>query len=207
MPNKQNNLSPEEIAKLEQIRAARMAAIKQGIDNLKNGQHRALEQLGFLNTETTDLADLSEEDLAKTKALFAQAFGLAPEDPTKGLMENLGLLNRFTFRRSPQNRPWEIADVVREQLRHSPKFAGRELRDAELLPYVQAELLRQMARPGSQLTYDDGKGKNRKHLRPRGTPGGGAGGEARRHPGPKQSEWQKVLPAPAGAEADAGRCL
>ena len=159
MAGKQNNLSPEELARLEQIRAARMAAIKQGIDNLKNGQHRALEQLGFLNTETTDLADLSEEDLAKTKALFAQVFGQDPEDPSKGLLDNPALLSRFKFHRSPQNLPAELVKLVKAQLQASPKFAGREIPDAELLPYVQAELLRQMARPGSQLTYDDGKEK------------------------------------------------
>ena len=159
MAGKQNNLSPEELARLEQIRAARMAAIKQGIDNLKNGQHRALERLGFLNTETTDLADLSEEDLAKTKALFAQVFGQDPEDPSKGLLDNPALLSRFKFHRSPQNLPAELVKLVKAQLQASPKFAGREIRDAELLPYVQAELLRQMVRPGSQLTYDDGKEK------------------------------------------------
>ena len=160
MAGKQNNLSPEELARLEQIRAARMAAIKQGIDNLKNGQHRALEQLGFLNTETTDLADLSEDDLAKTKALFAQIFGQDPEDPAKGLLGNPTVLNGFHFRRSPQNEPVkQLVPYVKANLQASPKFAGREIPDAELLPYVQAEILRQMVRPGSQLTYDDGKEK------------------------------------------------
>ena len=159
MPRKQNNLSPEELARQEQLRVERMAALKRGLDSLKNEQRPALENLGFLNTETTDLDSLSQEDLAKTRALFAQVFGQDPEDPSKGLLDNPALLSRFKFHRSPQNLPAELVKLVKARLQASPKFAGREIPDAELLPYVQAELLRQMVRPESQLSYDDSKEK------------------------------------------------
>lgn len=160
MPRKQNDLNPQEQARLEQLRAARMAALKRGFDSLRSDRRPALAGLDFLNTETTDLDSLSQEDLAKTRRLFAEIFGQDPEDPAKGLMEDPALLNRFQFRRSPQNDAVEkFAAHVKARLQLSPKFAGRELTDAELLPYAQAELLRQMARPGSQLSYDDGKEK------------------------------------------------
>ena len=160
MPNKENNPNAQDQdPKLEKLRADRMAALRRGFERIKKGEYPGLAELGFLNTEATDLDKLSEEDLAKTKRLFGEIFGPDPEDSARGLLETQAVLDHFTYRRSKQNRPINLLKNVKLRLQMSPKFAGKELSPADYYPYVQAELLRQMARPDSELSYNDGKEK------------------------------------------------
>ena len=137
---------------------SRLRALYNGFDEIKTGKHPEIMDFDFMYPGELDPDSIDGEDLVRAENVMREVFGV---DNNGSHVTDLGsVLERFTYKTTPDGEPVDLVEDVRARLAKSEKFKGREsIKDEEVYPYAKAELLRQTVREGSGLTFHDSNGK------------------------------------------------
>ena len=127
-------------------------ALENGFDFIKTGGKVFFENLSFVTADPFDIAKISAEDRQNVKNYLNDFFG----EDARGtfVMDADNILQRFTYRKSPDSDPVNIWDEVKATLRAIPGF--EDVKDVEIKSYVRPVIIRAMMDRDALLTFENG---------------------------------------------------
>lgn len=136
------------------VEATRKQGLEKGFAEIKAGKHPEVLNLQFMTEADYKLEKLTDDDLDKCKSALLPVFGKDLDKSDIIVLEPV--LDKFTYKKSPDAEPVNLVEDVRERLSKMPKFRNG-IRDYDLYRYARAEMLHLMTVEEADLTYENGE--------------------------------------------------
>ena len=140
---------------LDAVEPTRMEGLKKGFADIRDGKHPELFDLQFMTNPNYKMENLQDADLQKCEDLIAPIFGEDIRHTDIIRMESV--LSKFTYKKTPDSQPVNLADDVRSRLQAMPKYQKAGPSDETVFKYVKAELMHLMTVKDAALTYENGE--------------------------------------------------